>query len=722
MNWFRNSPVSTKLLLSFGAVLALIALLGAVALLDLSRMAQNTAAITGDWMPSIERLGEIAEKAANLRIQQLRVVTARSPEEAQAHLKEIEGLSEAIARSRAEYEKVISGSEERALWSAYQNIWQSYIALQPRILVLLQDHKTSEALDLLGGEGKRLYDQSEEALAADLKFNSRGADAATAASGSVYQSARIWVIGTVILAMLSSALIAMGLGRSVKQPLQAIIDVFQRMAGGNLDNTIDTSRDDEFGAVQKSLQHMQLQTRKLVAENRGQLEAIGKAQAVVEFNLDGTVTSANENFLQVLGYSLEEVLGRHHSMFVDATERSGTAYQEFWKQLGNGIFQKGRYKRLGKGERELWMDASYNPILDADGRPHKVVKYANDVTAHVLASRQMERAVAETQAAVKSAIEGDLTARVASGDKVGDLRKMADSINALLGGMSDVVSKVKAAANEVYLGADEISQGNSNLSQRTEEQASSLEETASSMEEMTATVRQNADNAAQANQLASAARNQAENGGEVTGRAVEAMHQINEASNRIADIIRVIDDIAFQTNLLALNAAVEAARAGEQGRGFAVVASEVRTLAGRSAAAAKEIKDLIQDSVKKVEDGSLLVSQSGEALGTIVTSIKKVSDIVAEIAAASREQASGIDQVNRAVTEMDQMTQQNAALVEEATAASKSVADQARELNQIVAAYRLGDGGVDGSANEFQRGDRHSGRRGALKVVPGASR
>ena len=209
------------------------------------------------------------------------------------------------------------------------------------------------------------------------------------------------------------------------------------------------------------------------------------------------------------------------------------------------------------------------------------------------------------------------------------------------------------------------------------------------MEEMTATVKQNSSNADQANQLATAARNQAERGGSVTADAVRGMTEINEASKRIADIIGVIDDIAFQTNLLALNAAVEAARAGEQGRGFAVVATEVRTLASRSAAAAKEIKDLIQDSVKKVEDGTHLVSRSGQALNEIVLSVKKVSDIVAEIAAASREQSAGIDQVNKAVSQMDQMTQQNAALVEQAAAASNSVADQARTLTALMEGYRV---------------------------------
>ena len=275
--------------------------------------------------------------------------------------------------------------------------------------------------------------------------------------------------------------------------------------------------------------------------------------------------------------------------------------------------------------------------------------------------------------------------------KSGFFEAMSRGVNQLADNMAEVVSKVKAVAAEVHRGADEISTGNANLSQRTEEQSSSLEETASSMEEMTTTVKQNADNAGQANQLAMAARDQAEKGGSVVNQAVKAMADINDASKKIADIIGVIDDIAFQTNLLALNAAVEAARAGEQGRGFAVVASEVRSLAGRSATAAKEIKELIQDSVKKVEGGSVLVTQSGQTLEKIVASVKKVSDIVAEIAAASREQSSGIEQVNRAVMQMDELTQQNAALVEQATAASQAMAEQERGLNEMLAHYRVAE-------------------------------
>jgi methyl-accepting chemotaxis protein len=234
-----------------------------------------------------------------------------------------------------------------------------------------------------------------------------------------------------------------------------------------------------------------------------------------------------------------------------------------------------------------------------------------------------------------------------------------------------------------------MSQSSENLSQRVEQQSSSLEETAASMKQMTSTVRQNADNASQANQLAGAAREQAEKGGAVVSQVITAMAGINEASNKIAEIIGVIDEIAFQTNLLALNAAVEAARAGDQGRGFAVVATEVRGLAGRSATAAKEIKALIHDSVQRVEVGSGLVAESGTTLSQIVLSVKKVADIVAEITAASREQSAGIDQVNRAVMQLEELNQQNAGLVEQATSASQSMAEQARGLDQSMERFAV---------------------------------
>ena len=280
---------------------------------------------------------------------------------------------------------------------------------------------------------------------------------------------------------------------------------------------------------------------------------------------------------------------------------------------------------------------------------------------------------------------------VARQDEIGDLARAMDAMATQLRTM---VSQVTQSTSQVSSAAAEIAQGSADLSQRTEEQASALEETASSMEELTSTVKHSADNAGQANQLAAAARTQAEQGGQVVEQAVTAMNAINQSSRKIADIIGVIDEIAFQTNLLALNAAVEAARAGEQGRGFAVVAGEVRKLAQRSADAAKEIKSLITDSVTKVEDGGKLVDHAGQTLREIVTSVKKVSDIVAEIAAAAREQATGIEQVNKAILQMDQVTQQNAALVEETAAASQSMGDQAGELQRLMGFFKLDERGA----------------------------
>ena len=290
--------------------------------------------------------------------------------------------------------------------------------------------------------------------------------------------------------------------------------------------------------------------------------------------------------------------------------------------------------------------------------------------------------------------DGDLTTQISGidgkdGDEVGQL---LSSLNDMNGSLRNIVSNVRTGTQTIAIASGEISTGNHDLSARTEQQASALEETASAMEELISTVRQNSDNADTASQLASAASGIAVEGGEVVRRVVATMTAINGSSRKIVDIISVIDGIAFQTNILALNAAVEAARAGEQGRGFAVVASEVRSLAQRSATAAKEIKLLIDDSVKKVGDGSVLVEQAGATMERVVDSVRKVADIVGEISLASREQSSGIEQVNDAISQMDEMTQQNAALVEQAAAAASSMQNQAAELAQLVSVFSLDQG------------------------------
>jgi methyl-accepting chemotaxis protein len=425
------------------------------------------------------------------------------------------------------------------------------------------------------------------------------------------------------------------------------------------------------------------------ADFEGQLAAIGKAMAVIEFELDGRIRHANENFLKTLGYTLEEVRGQHHRIFVDAATRESADYRLFWEKLARGEYDAGQYKRIGKNGGEVWIQASYNPILDASGKPFKVVKYATDITAQVMASRAMQQAVEQVQAAVSAAKDNDLTVRVPLEGKSGDIAALCGGVNGLLDTMADVIVQIKQVAREVTNASSEISASTTDLSQRTEEQAASLEETSASMEEISATVKKNAENAQAANQSASGTRDVADRGGQVVAKAVDAMAKIEESSRRISDIIGVIDEIARQTNLLALNAAVEAARAGDAGRGFAVVASEVRSLAQRSSQAAKDIKDLITNSNGQVKDGVELVNKAGTALSEIVESIKTVADVVADIANASAEQAGGIEQVNKALAQMDEVTQQNSALVEENAATAKTLEAQAAAMNQRVSVFRL---------------------------------
>lgn len=441
----------------------------------------------------------------------------------------------------------------------------------------------------------------------------------------------------------------------------------------------------------------------LNADYCAQLQAVGRSQAVIEFMTDGTVVTANENFQRALGYTLDEIKGRHHSMFVDSAYSNSQEYRQFWNDLRDGKPQIAQFQRFGKGGREVWIQAMYAPIADVTGKIVKVVKFATDISdikrmereaaarqeQEVQIARETSRKVDIILTAVNAVAEGnfEITIPDLGTDAVG---QVASALRQAVDAMRDAMVAVRTVSATVATAANELSSASQEISGGAQEQASSLEETASSLEEITSTVKQNTDNAQQARQLATSSRDIAEKGGRVVGDAVEAMNAINHSSKKIADIITTIDEIAFQTNLLALNAAVEAARAGEQGRGFAVVAAEVRNLAQRSASAAKEIKTLIQDSVRKVENGTDLVNKSGQTLEEIVNSVKRVTDIVTEIAAASKEQLCGVEQVNKAVAQMDRVTQGNATQTEEMSATAASLLSHAEELRDLISRFRLG--------------------------------
>jgi methyl-accepting chemotaxis protein len=507
-----------------------------------------------------------------------------------------------------------------------------------------------------------------------------------------YRSARALLIALSIAAVAVACLLAFLLIRVIRNPLNHAVAVLGEIEKGNYASNVTVSSNDEIGQTLQGLERMQTALRERTDKERAAAMENARIRTALDRVSIGAMLGDTEGKIIYVNDALRDLF-RNQAVEIrkavpsfDPQQILGSSFDAFHQipslqrhQLGE--LTATRTVDVQMGEASLRIVAS--PVDDAGRRVGTVVQWV-DRTSEVATEE-------EVQAIVGKAIDGDLTARIREEGKEAFFKALAGGVNRLLANMADVVCNMAQAAAEVRTGAQEISRGNADLSQRTEEQASSLEETASSMEEMTSTVRNNADNAAQANQLATAARDQAERGGAVVSAAVAAMGEINASSKRIADIISVIDEIAFQTNLLALNAAVEAARAGEQGRGFAVVASEVRNLASRSAEAAKEIKALIHDSVGKVNEGTKLVDDSGKVLGEIVSRVKKVTDVMAEIASSSREQASGIEQVNKAITMMDDVTQQNAALVEQASAAAQALTGQASNLTQLIARYRVGE-------------------------------
>lgn len=436
-------------------------------------------------------------------------------------------------------------------------------------------------------------------------------------------------------------------------------------------------------------------------ESKAKIAAIGRSQATIEFDLDGRILTANENFLSVMGYSLNDIVGKHHSMFAEPAYAGSSEYRQFWDRLNRGEFVADKFKRIGRGGKEIWIQASYNPLMDLNGKPFKVVKFATDVTQveNDRKAAEAERAKREAEQAhvveslangMRELSDGNLLARIEEAF-AGEYEQLRGDFNTAITRLKDTMQTVLASTDGISTGAGEISQAADDLSKRTEQQAASLEETAAALEEITATVKRTTANAREAGKLVSDAKRAAEDGGRVVGTAIEAMGQIEQSSKQITDIIGVIDEIAFQTNLLALNAGVEAARAGDAGKGFAVVASEVRALAQRSSDAAKQIKALIKTSGDHVGAGVKLVDETGQSLKNIVEQVISINALVNEMAQAAEQQSTGIEEVNIAVGQMDQVTQQNAAMVEESTAACRNLADETGELSRLVGFFRVAD-------------------------------
>jgi len=740
--------LKSKLLAGFGALLSMLALIAGLGIWGMGQTNDVVGNLYRQRMQPLEALTSIGQLMADNRSQILLSLqhdpsgpyAAMHDHSIDLHLKQLEANIAEVSAQWAAYKQAGGSADDLELEAAYAAARQRYVTegLRPA-MAALAENRFDEANRILLSTINPTYTAAAKQASELFKRQVAHVRLDMDESAQRFADTRLSVILIVVLGLSGGLLIAVALTRSITRPIDEIIETFQSLANGDYTRNLTVLRNDEMGKVLQGLQSMQIQQGFNVAESQRIANdnlRIQIALDCVAANLriaddDGRVIYANKGLLSTLrtiedglretipGFSADRFVGSNIGDFYDNPAAALQGLREL---------QSPRSTEMQIGGRTY--NVQTNPIINDRGQRLGTVGEWVDRTAELNAQRLVAElihrasagdlearldtgvlegfyrelglginnlletsssAIGEIGGLLERMARGDLT-RVITTDYQGTFGRLRDDANATVGKLRELVGEIQMSADTINTAAREIASGNLDLSSRTEEQASSLEETASSMEQLTATVRHNADNARQAHELADSAQSVAEQGGEVVSKVVDTMSSINQASHKIADIIGVIDGIAFQTNILALNAAVEAARAGEQGRGFAVVATEVRNLAQRSAAAAKEIKGLISDSVDRVEAGNRLVDQAGRTMKEVVTSIKRVARIVTDISEASREQSAGIEQVSLAVSQMDEVTQQNAALVEQAAAAAESLEGQARQLSVAVAIFQVSAG------------------------------
>jgi len=696
MKWFHDLPISRKLAVGFALTTLMTIALGVFALVRLNSVNAELAEMASNDIPSVQHLGEVRAQLGEFRTFELAQLTMLDQADKVAdYNKRMDTTAKAVRDELQAYAALPAGDQEKALYKKVAADLEVYFGAnaEMRSAVAAADGVLAQQIsdEKSRPARRKMFDDLKELGA----FSSGLMQSKIAEANATHRSSVVAILVTI--GLLSLLAIAMGvvISRAITGPIRQAMHAIQSVARGDLSvNIASTTTADEAGRMLAATRDMTLMLRRFSSETQQMVEmhagpdishripedfpgvygqlAVGVNTVIFEHldSIKDAINVLNQYAAGDLSQNARRLPGTrailHESM--DAAKASllaiNTQIQSLAQAAAAGDFsQRGDALRFDHDFRV--MIEHLNTMMEvADGNLSQL--------SHLL------QAIAN----------GDLTARM-QGQFHGVFASMRDDANTTVAQLTQIVSRIQHASGSISTAAGEIASGNNDLSRRTEQQAANLEETAASMEELTSTVRQNAEHARQANQLAIGAHSVASQGGEVVGKVVSTMHEIDASSRRIADIITVIDGIAFQTNILALNAAVEAARAGEQGRGFAVVASEVRTLAQRSASAAKEIKGLIDESVGKVAEGSALVNQAGATMGEIVASVQRVTDIMAEISAASQEQSAGIEQVNQTVMQMDETTQQNAALVEEATAAARSMEEQAGHLTDAVSLFKL---------------------------------